>query len=156
MVPAWEKEKVRLDAVSGLIRTARDDIEVKETGFGAGQIEFLAMHPEESGSPDLTLYKNSEACMYVEVTGTENKRGTDYWIRPDKIEYFQNHPEKNIWIVLYFNNEDQYVFIKPDMNKNYSFEEKEIRGAIEHYVLFDDASPEVKTRDMFISEIQAL
>lgn len=29
-------------------------------------------------------------------------QGDDYWIRKDKIDYIQNHQERDIWIVLHY------------------------------------------------------
>lgn len=148
-VPSWEKEQVRLGKVKMLVRNLCNNLDICETGFGAGKTEFLAMHPDESGSPDLTIYKHDLEVMYIEVTGTEHKRGDDYWIRPDKITYFQNHPEKNIWIILYYNDVDQFIFIRPDQHKTYSFSEELINGAIEYYVKFNDTSIEVKDQNEF-------
>lgn len=153
---SWEKEQVRLEKVKKFVYSIRNDLVVKETGFGAGKTEFIAEHPNESGAPDLTVYKNGQSCMYIEVTGTEYKRGTEYWLRPDKIQYFNSHPEKNIWFVLYFNSENQLVFIKPERDKKYTPTLKMINGSGENMVEFSDDDDEVKGIDTFIEAIKTI
>lgn len=146
---SWEREKVRLEKVKELVLSISSNLVIKETGFGAGKTEFLAEHPDESGSPDLTVYKDKMEIMFIEVTGTEFKRASDYWVRPDKIKYFQNHPEKNIWIILYFNSLEQFIFIRPNSDQQYEYSEEIINEATEHFVKFNDDSSEVKNQEQF-------
>ncbi|WP_442487429.1 hypothetical protein [Halomonas litopenaei] len=149
---SWEKEGVRLEKVKNLIDSFFLDIRVELTGFGAGSTEFILDHPEEQGRPDMELVLNetSKVVMAVEVTGTEVMRGSDYWVRPDKLEYAKNHPYENVWLVLHYAKPfEKFVVIKPDTDKEYPFVIKSIRGTDEKYVIFNDRSPEVVTVEHF-------
>jgi len=87
--------------------------------------------------------------LFLEVTGTEYKRGSDYWIRPDKIDYIQKHQEKDIWVALHYADVKKIIWIKPFLDKKYSYVEKNLKGAIEYFVIFDDNSSEVKSSKEF-------
>lgn len=90
----------------------------------------------------------------VEVTGTDTMRGTTYWVRPDKIEYANQHPDEDVWICLHFNKPtEKFVFIRPDPAKTYSVTEKKIRGSTEHYVEFSDSSDDVYGVDDFFRHL---
>jgi len=155
---AWDKEKIRLDKVSQLVSSLNLPIEVLITGFGANTNEMIKAHPEEQGKPDIELLNShsKQNIMFIEVTGTEYKRGNDYWIRPDKLEYCKNHSEQDVWIILHYANPEQFVFIKPNNNITYQFQEKNINNSIEYYVVFDDSSPEVKSYDQFVQHLHSV
>jgi hypothetical protein len=148
---AWEKEQVRLKHVSKWLDTYIKGIVVKITGFGAGSSEIIKEHPKDKGEPDIQVLsgKTDKVLMYLEVTGTERKVGNDYWLRPDKIEYAVNHPEKDVWFALHYADDQKIIWIKPSLEKKYPYIEKNLKGAIEHFVIFDDNSPEVKTSQEF-------
>lgn len=152
---SWKKEKVRLDIVKNYIESIDiyNQIEVKEVGFGADTELMLDYHPEEAGSPDLCVkYKTSNnPFMFIEVSGTDTMAGEEYWVRPDKLEYAKRHPEKDIWIILHYQNPvEKIVIIKPDNNKAYKYKEiKRYNGATEYYVLFNDNDEDVKTLKEF-------
>lgn len=149
---SWEKEKVRLQAVQKLLESVSSDIEIRITGFGAGNTDFIAAHPKESGRPDIEVCsrKNGQIVMFVEVTGTERMRGSSYWVRPDKLSYAKNHPEADVWIILHFNlPEDKFVFVKPNPTTEYVVSNIEIRGSLEYYVEFNDSDSDVYTFDAF-------
>lgn len=152
----WEEEKVRLNRVKDLINYYTNQIEIETTGFGADSNEFIAEHPEEHGEPDLTLKSKTtgDVKMLLEVTGTKFMRGTDYWVRPDKLDYAINNPQKNVWIALHFEQpNEKFIFIKPDLNKTYNFETENINNAGERYVKFNDDSNEVFTMKQFVNII---
>jgi ribosomal protein L20A (L18A) len=143
---SWEKEKVRINKVKEIIESIHPEVEVHIVGFGADSTDELSFHPEESGSP-----------MLVEVTGTERMREIDkseYWIRPDKLKYIENHPEKNIWILLHFAEPVELIaYIKPIRGKNYNIEIETIREVHEKYVKLTDTSEETKSYEDFKKEL---
>lgn len=148
---AWEKEKVRLEYVKRWIKTYISGVDVKITGFGANSKDLIKSHPSEKGKPDMEilLENTSIIILLLEVTGTEFKKGNDYWVRPDKIEYIQNHSEEDIWIALHYADDKKIVWLQPAQDKQYNYVEKNLKGAVEHYVVFNDDSDEVKTSQEF-------
>ena len=148
---SWEKEKKRLLYVSKWIKKYIPFVEVRITGFGADTTDFIAKHPAEKGKPDMQIFlENTETIvLLLEVTGTEYKKGDDFWVRPDKIEYIQTHPEQDIWIALHYLEDKKIIWIKPIIDKKYTYVEKNLKGAIEYYVIFTKNSPEVKTSKYF-------
>ena len=148
-VASWEKEKIRLDRVTGLIESISPDLLVKVTGFGADSTSFIPAHPEESGKPDIEVVRRddeSQVLLLAEVTGTEYMRPgtTTYWVRPDKLKYAKNHPTIDTWIILHYATpEETFIFLKPDLGKDYEVSEINIRGSIEHYVEFSKDSHEL-------------
>lgn len=97
------------------------------------------------------IHKNSKMILvYVEVSGTERMREGDYWVRPDKLTYAQNHTNDDVWIILhYLEPQEKFVFIKPSPTKKYIHNKVVIRQTTEHYVFFNDAMDECKTVDEF-------
>lgn len=152
---SWEREQVRLNRIVQIIEQIDDRIKVNIVGFGAGSVELMKEHPDEAGKPDLEVVLKADeavAIVLIEVTGTETKRGSDYWIRPDKLEYCKNHPDQDVWIALHYQNPKEHViFIKPDQSKEYNIIEIVIRGSTEHYVIFTDNSPELRSGKEFSS-----
>ena len=155
--PAWEKEKVRLGKVKSLIETIDPRLLVTVVGFGAETTDLIKEHPEEKGSPDLNVaHKDSphQILMKVEVTGTERLRGDGYWVRPDKLEYAENHPEDDVWIVLHFAEpEEKFVFIKPQAGVVFPRTTVEIRGAGEIMCVFSDKDNEVYSLQDFVDAV---
>ncbi|ACV25469.1 hypothetical protein [Kangiella koreensis] len=153
---SWQQEKVRIDKVKEIIESVSPNLSVSIVGFGADSDEFIPQHPDESGAPDLAVVNNDTGSivMRVEVTGTEAMRGSDYWVRPDKLTYCQNHSDENVWIVLHYQKPtEKFVFIKPDPTKEYTHKVINIRNTDEHYVIFNDTSPEVKPEEQFRQEL---
>lgn len=153
--PAWDKEKVRLDRVKAVIEAFDPRLSVRVTGFGADTNEFIPLHPEEAGKPDLEVGVKGEDRLLalVEVTGTERFRGGNqptFWVRPDKLAYAKNHPEQDVWIVLHYAEPEELIItIKPDGTVRYPVREVNIRDSIEHYVVFSDEDPECVGLDAF-------
>lgn len=160
---AWEKEAVRLGKVKALIDAIDPRAAAQVVGFGAGSTEFIAEHPKEAGRPDIEVVTTDARqlpLLAVEVTGTEQMRGSSYWVRPDKLEYVRAHPEQEVWLILHYAEpQERFVFIRPSRSKHYQPVEKVIRGAKEHYVEFTDDSPEVVPCELFgrsvIEQIEA-
>lgn len=152
---SWEREKIRINIVKDYIQSLRNDLDIHTVGFGADSTEIIYQHPEEQGSPDLDVLINNQQVAKIEVTGSEFKRGTDYWIRPDKIKYIQEHPNENIWIILHYQNPSEMIFIKIDIQKKYIARKINIRGNEEQYVIFNPESAELKSQKEFIDEVQS-
>lgn len=149
---SWEKEKTRLRRVLDLLNWADARAEVSVTGFGADSTEFIEGHPDEPGKPDIEVKLKGQniSIMMIEVTGTERRRGSDYWVRPDKLTYAQTHPELDVWLILHYAQpREKFVIIKPKANFAYLAQDFTIRGAIEHYVVFSDISDEIVSRNDF-------
>lgn len=148
---SWKKEKVRLHYVSKWLEKYIPNIDIKITGFGANTTELIEEHPDEKGEPDMQiLLKNTNTIvLFLEVTGTEQKRGTDYWIRPDKIDYIQKHFNKDIWVALHYADTREIIWIQPLKDIKYNYIEKNLKGAIEYFVIFNNTSEEVKTSQEF-------
>ncbi|EKO5152158.1 hypothetical protein ACK2J6_003672 [Vibrio fluvialis] len=149
---SWEQEKVRIEKVSQLIQSINPKIRIRVTGFGADSNELIKAHPEEQGKPDVEVYTddNSTTIMLVEVTGTQKMRGNEYWIRPDKLSYCQNHPEQDVWIILHYSEPtEKFVFVKPIANKQYRYVVMNIKGTDEYYVPFNDLDEEVTSFEEF-------
>lgn len=143
----WKEEKNRLNRVKDLFNYYTPTFNVQIEGFGADSTEIIKEHPDEKGKPDICIYRSQTdltPILYVEVTGTSFMRGTEYWVRPDKLEYAKNHPDDNVWIILhYLKPKEKFVFIKPDLSKKYTYEKVNIRGADEYFVKFNDDFEEV-------------
>lgn len=158
---SWDKEEVRIDRVIAMINYFNDQLEVKVSGFGAKSNQLIEFHPSEQGKPDLEIFSDdknkTKPIIYIEVTGTEALRGSDYWVRPDKLEYCQKHPEQNVWVILHYAKpKEKFVFIKPILKKEYQHEVETINGSKEHYVKFDDNSEEVKSSKFFYNHLMDL
>jgi hypothetical protein len=158
--PAWKKEKVRIEKVSDLIKKTNENALVKIVGFGADSEELIKEHPEEKGKPDIDIMhkeKPDTTLIKVEVTGTERMReGSDYWVRPDKLEYAENHPDEDVWIVLHYAlPSEKFVFIRPTKGKIYPRVKHEINKAGEIYCDFSDTDEEVKTYKEFSEHLKS-
>lgn len=118
---AFKKEIVRLEYVEKFLRIIYPGIELERTGFGAGDTQIYYEHPEKPDAPDLAVKKNNTIIMHIEVSGTTFKRGNDYWVRPDKLIYAQNHRNVPHWIILHYQKPfETLIFIKPDPCKDYN------------------------------------
>lgn len=153
---SWEEEKVRINYVKSWLNKYLPSLEVVISGFGADSNEFIKSHPSEKGEPDITLRlkETDTIVLFLEVTGTKHKQGDDYWVRPDKIDYIQKHQEKDVWIALHYADDKKIIWLKIVQNKKYIYVEKKIKNVIEHYVLFDDNSEEVKSSQEFKAYVE--
>jgi len=155
---SWEKEKIRLHYVSAWIKKYIPFVDIKISGFGANTTEYIPIHPDEKGEPDINivLENTNTIILFLEVTGTEYKKGNDYWIRPDKIDYIQKHQNKDIWVALHYADAKKIIWIQPFLDKKYTYVEKNLKGAIEYFVIFNDDSPEVKSSQEFKEYIDSI
>jgi len=149
---SWEKEKTRLNRVLDLLRWADERAEAFITGYGADSTEFIQGHPDEAGKPDIEVKLKGQdiSVLMIEVTGTEHRRGSDYWVRPDKLSYAQAHLEMDVWLILHYAlPREKFVIIKPKADFSYEARNFNIRGAVEHYVVFNDQSEEIVSLNDF-------
>jgi len=156
---AWKKEKVRIEKVATLINEIDENALVKIVGFGADSEVLIKEHPEEKGKPDIDVMHKDRpevTLIKVEITGTERMRGTDYWVRPDKIVYAENHPEEDVWIILHFAKpEEIFVFVQPIKGKKYPRITKVIKDAGEIFCIFNNGDEEVKSLEEFSEHLRA-
>lgn len=150
---AWEKEKVRIDRIVLWFQKYIPEVDIIVTGFGAQHTNEILTHPDESGAPDLLIrdHLSQMEIILLEVTGTEFMRGDGYWVRPDKLQYVSNHPDKDVWIALHYKNpKEKIIWIKPESNTSSKKTKNiDIRGATEKYVIFNDGDEEIKTSQQF-------
>lgn len=145
----WKNEKVRIEKVAKLIESIDEKALVKIVGFGAASEVLIKDHPDEKGKPDIDVahkLKPEITLLKIEVTGTERMRGADYWVRPDKIEYAENHPDEDVWIILHFSEpETIFICIQPIKGKKYERHKITIREAEEIFCIFKKGDAELKT-----------
>lgn len=156
---AWKKEKIRINKVKEVIENIDNRFKVEAVGFGADSEEMIEKHPDQKGVPDLDVVKgegdNKEIVIKVEVTGTEKLRGEGYWVRPDKIEYAESHPDEDVWIILHYAEpQELFVFIKPTAGKKYERHTIQIRDAGEIMCIFNDGDDEVANLEEFAAYIR--
>lgn len=154
----WKNEKVRIEKVVKLIKSIDDNAMVAIVGFGADSDMLINAHPDEKGKPDIdVLHKHDpkSTILKIEVTGTERMRGTDYWVRPDKIEYAENHPDEDVWIILHYSEPTEiFKFIQPIKGKAYVRTEITIKGAGEIFCVFQEGDAELKTLEDFSAHLK--
>lgn len=155
----WKNEKVRIEKVAELIKGIDANALVKIVGFGADTVVLIKEHPDEKGKPDIDVMhkmKPEITLLKVEVTGTERMRGDDFWVRPDKLEYAENHPDEDVWIILHFSEPQViFVFIQPVKGKKYERHSINIRGAGEIFCIFNNGDEEVKSLEFFANHLKA-
>jgi len=102
---------------------------------------------------NLFLKGTATEVITLEVAVAEIQRGTNYWVKTDKIVFAQSQLQKNAWVVLHCKYPvEKFVWIKP-RNKEYKHEEL-IGVANSHFITFNDESPEVYSSQRFYDYIQ--
>jgi len=155
---AWQQEKVRIAKIIDWISGHFPELKVDIKGFGANSVEIIKEHPKESGAADLAVIDTVSGgeVIQIEVTGTEQMRGNDYWVRPDKIRFAKDHPDQDVWIALHYQlPTERIVWIKRDVCKDYASHQVAIKGAGENFVSFTDQDNEVKSDDDLIAYIRS-
>ena len=158
-VRSWEREKIRISRIIQWFSLHISQVDIVTIGLGANSNDYLeSIHSEEKGEPDLSirLPNSNIEIIALEVSGTEKMQGIDYWVRKDKVEYIQNHKERDIWIVLHYQlPKEKFVWLKISNNKSYLTEVINVKGADEHYVVFTNEDEEVKQSSYFKDYILA-
>lgn len=135
----WEREEPRLRRIEDCLRYCDRRFVISRAGFGAGSLEFIARHPQVSGSPDLSVSDdlgNLIAC--VEVTGTEKMKGDadEFWVRPDKIRWARDNPGIESWVALHYAQpKERMRFFRPEPGREYLVEERWIGGSRERFAI---------------------
>lgn len=103
----WDETSKKEEKIKTLIET-ECNCKCAFVGLGAGSTDFLngfaTKRGYQKGQSDLMIQGTN---IYVEVTGTDVAHVTseaDLWIRPDKIWYAINNPEKDCWVVHVLKN----------------------------------------------------
>lgn len=144
---SWEREKIRINRVIEWFNKYIKDVDIVPVGLGADHNDYLEnTHSKEKGAPDLSVRVKGSGIeiILLEVSGTENMRGKEYWVRKDKVDYVKNHPDLDIWIVLHYKLPiERFIWLKIEPSKNYVTKIQNIKGADEFYVLFNDDDSEI-------------
>jgi len=158
-IDSWKREKVRIKRVIKWFSKYISQVNVIPIGLGVDSNDYLEnIHSKEKGAPDLSirLHNSTIEIIALEVSGTEKMQGDDYWIRKDKIDYIQNHQERDIWIVLHYQlPKEHFVWLKIIYNKSYLTKVMNIKGGDEYYVVFTKDAEEIKQSDYFKDYILA-
>jgi hypothetical protein len=134
-------------------------------GLGAGREDYLPGSAKsrsfEKGGSDLHVCGTN---IYIEVTGPNIDsvdEKADLWIRPDKIEYARNNPDKNCWIVHALKkrfllrainlNKD---FLRQYENNKFRLVHPRIRGLTETYTAVPANSPYIQDIENMFSFIE--
>lgn len=154
----WEREELRLKRVEDGLRHCDERFVITRTGFGAGSLEFIARHPQASGSPDLSV-SDSEGNLIVcvEVTGTERMKGRadEFWVRPDKIRWARDNPGIESWVALHYAQpQERMIFFRPEPGREYPVEERLIGDSRERFAIL--TREDVIVPNAFVEEIRAL
>ena len=115
------------------------------TGLGAGKTDFLEGSAKsqgyEKGESDIRV---NDTNIGVEVTGPNVDyvgKAAGLWVRPDKIQYAINHPEKDSWVVHVL-KKNFYMraihfdasFVNDYQNQKFEIVRPQIKGSVETYV----------------------
>lgn len=147
---AWVQEQWRIDQVMPVIQAIDERLLIKKVGYGTDNPTLIRSHQNENerSGPDLDIGMKGSTCriMRIEVSGAQRMRGSDYWVRADKIEYMRRNPNQNIWVALHYAEPSaQIIFVKPDITKDYPVLLLKPRDITERFISFAKGDPEVKT-----------
>lgn len=142
----WPLEQMRLKKVITRLKELDARAVVEVVGFGANTDELIEKHPDVSGAPDLRLVEGcgQTEVLRVEVSGTKNRRGNSFWVRPDKIDFGRNNLDVDYFIILHYEQpEEEFVYIRPRVDTEYEVHEEVISGVRERFVIFKREDDEV-------------
>jgi len=147
----WEEGKARGEKIISLVE--EDGIKIESHGFLAESTEYSKESPNEKGIPD---YKVKDTNVLLETTGTKHARPpNDVWIRDDKFEYAENHPESDCWVGHIIEEPELVRFIKLENKEKYPIEVRQIRGVDERFRIIPDGNSALKTLDEFKSHLKS-
>lgn len=127
----WADGIRRLQKIGELVQSFGYQIE--ENGFLPNSVQYSKESPKEKGEPDLKITKNCNTICLLETTGTVKMVGTDIWIRPDKFEYAEKHPEIDCWVGHIEESTNTIRFIKLENKDRFPTVNPTIRGVKETY-----------------------
>ncbi len=151
----WEDGKRRAEKIINLIETW--GFSVEGFGFLPDSTEYQKESPDEKGKPDWKIIIMQDRFILLETTGTVRSRGkNDVWLRNDKFEFAENHPEEECWAGHIIEESNIIRFMKIENKEKYSFEEREIRGAIERFRIIPENSLLLISPEQFKKYLQSL
>lgn len=132
-------------------------IETEEYGFGALSTDYIKESPKEKGAPDLKITGTE---IYIEVTGPDKRLDpeADLWVRWDKFEYAENHPEKEIWVAHILESEDDLIRVLKlgaGVKERYKEIFPEINGIKERYRQIPASDSNIYPFDRFCEYIKS-
>ena len=150
----WKNAKRRVLKVIEVLEDR--GIKAKPCGFFATSTEYVKESPEEKGEPDLIIPSVEN---FVEVTGPDKpvSKEADLWIREDKFEYAENHPEKEIWVAHILESEDnliRFLRLGGEAKERYTLIHPTIRGTPETYRSIPADDPNLYSLKRFCGHIK--
>lgn len=145
---AWAKEQVRIKRVQEAIEAIDGRVMAKAVGFGTSTPHLLLDHPDEKGRPDIdvVLRASGRVLLSVEVTGTDQMRGKGLWLRPDKLDWADRHPEREVWYAFHYTRPAERIFFwRPASKQRREVREHRIRYSVERYVEIAEDDPGLRT-----------
>jgi hypothetical protein len=129
----------------------------EEFGFLATSEEYVKESPDEKGKPDWKIIVNQEKNIFLETTGTIKSRGKDdVWIRNDKFEFAENHPELECWAGHIIEDKGLIRFLKLEKKERFPLEERIIRDTTERFRIIPDGNHSLLSIDDFKTYLESL
>jgi hypothetical protein len=150
----WPDGKRRAETVKGLIENW--GFKVEPFGFEPTSTQYYKNSPDEKGIPDWQIIVTNEIKIPLEVTGTKVSRGTDdVWIRNDKFEYAENHPEMECWVAHALESKGLIRFIKLENKEKYPLQKISI-AVVETYRVIPEEATTLLSAKEFKKYLQSL
>lgn len=113
-------------------------IDVEPYSDDALSTEYIDTTKHEKGEPDLKIkVGDNEEGILLEVTGPDINipKEAGLWFRPDKFEFAENHPDKEVWGAHVIEGQDLTRFVKFEKGTKdkYNIVNPPIRGTIETF-----------------------
>jgi len=132
----WSDGKRRAELVKGLIEIW--GFTVDPFGFVPTSTEYFTKSPDEKGKPDWQIIVTDKIKIPLEVTGTKYSRGADdIWIRNDKFEYAENHPELECWVAHVLENKELIRYVKLESKEKFPLRKIQEGSAYQTKKLFN-------------------
>lgn len=152
--PDWPSGKRKVQKVIDALSTL--GIKAEAYGFMSLSTEYTPEHPPEKGAPDLKIVSVE---IYVEVTGPNISMSpqNDLWIRWDKFQYAEKHPEKEIWVAHILESENDLIrFLKLGDGVKEKYEEihPRLKGPEETYRSIPATDPNLFSLENFCKHIK--
>lgn len=146
----------RARAIAELIRSWGFSFE--EFGFLADSVEYDPSSPDEKGKPDWKIWiAPNRKFILLETTGTEYSRAPhDLWIRNDKFEFAERHPDFECWAGHIVESKKLIRFIKLENKEKYPLQYRAIEGNQEKFRIIPENISEVLSEEQFRIYINSL
>jgi len=148
----WPAGSRRVKKIGELLESCGFNVE--PYGFMPDSSEYSKESPKEKGIPDLKI-SLSKLDVLLEVTGTIRSRGIDdVWIRDDKFEYAENHPDQDCWVGHILEDSNLIRFMKLENKTKYPLREIQLK-VMEKYRVVPDGDSVLKTPEEFKSYLKS-